>query len=69
MNVIGECFVVYFKLMSRYKQEFGFTMPNRPIFVDDVWVRGIAKADLRDQTKLAKAEGDPKPVKVSVNVH
>lgn len=28
---------------SRYEREFGFTMPDRPIVVDDIRVRGLAK--------------------------
>ncbi|XP_072855570.2 5-oxoprolinase [Pogona vitticeps] len=42
---------------ARYQQEFGFTIPNRAILVDDVRVRGIASSQLDQEEPLAASNG------------
>jgi 5-oxoprolinase (ATP-hydrolysing) len=48
---------------KQYMREFGFTIPDREIIVDDVRVRGIGKRYLSEQTeKLTSSKESPKPV-------
>ena len=57
------CKYVYF---IRYKQEFGFTIPDRSIIVDDVRVRGKGRAACQNLTPLPEAQTPPTPLEVSV---
>lgn len=50
---------------SRYKTEFGFTIDERPVIVDDIRVRGIAKTGIQT-TKTLPAATSPA---TSVTVH
>lgn len=43
----------------RYEREFGFTIPDRPIVVDDIRVRGTAKACSHSPTPLPPAVDPP----------
>lgn len=36
----------------RYQKEFGFTMPDRKIYVNDVRVRGIGKTEILEEPVL-----------------
>ncbi|XP_038070278.1 5-oxoprolinase-like [Patiria miniata] len=45
---------------SRYKREFGFTIPGRPIVVDDIRVRGVGKTDMVDDRHLRPSNQKPK---------
>ncbi|KAJ3580729.1 hypothetical protein NHX12_034213, partial [Muraenolepis orangiensis] len=47
---------------KRYLKEFGFTIPDRPIMVDDVRVRGSGKSGIQSVTKAKPADGKPKAV-------
>ena len=40
---------------SRYKREFGFTIPSRTIIVDDIRVRAVAVVIAHKQTPVPKA--------------
>ena len=51
--------------LTRYKKEFGFTMPNRPVLVDDVRVRGVGCTQFGEEAKLSKCdESVPNPAEV-----
>ena len=41
--------------LKQYKKEFGFTMPNRAVLIDDVRVRGIGCTQFGREASLAKA--------------
>ncbi len=43
----------------RYQREFGFTIPSRPIVVDDIRVRGTARACSHHPTPLPPTEDPP----------
>jgi 5-oxoprolinase (ATP-hydrolysing) len=50
--------------ISRYQKEFGFTLKDRKIFVDDIRVRGVAKTEFGSETDIAVADSSqskPKP--------
>lgn len=44
----------------RYNTEFGFTLPDRPIIVDDIRIRGVGKAMHETEQLIEKADGPPK---------
>lgn len=46
-------------MLFRYKQEFGFVIPDRPILVDDVRVRGVGKTDVDFEQRIEQASGEP----------
>ena len=50
-------------------QEFGFTIPERSIIVDDIRVRGKGKASYLNQTALPLAQCHPTPLEVSVCIY
>uniref|UniRef100_A0A3B3RXI6 5-oxoprolinase, ATP-hydrolysing n=1 Tax=Paramormyrops kingsleyae TaxID=1676925 RepID=A0A3B3RXI6_9TELE len=50
---------------ERYLKEFGFTIPGRPIMVDDIRVRGTGKSGIQSQTKVKAGQGSPRPVEVT----
>ncbi|KAH0617312.1 hypothetical protein JD844_015349 [Phrynosoma platyrhinos] len=45
---------------ARYQQEFGFTIPNRAILVDDVRVRATASSGLGQEEPVPASEGPPR---------
>ncbi|XP_036377739.1 5-oxoprolinase [Megalops cyprinoides] len=50
---------------KRYLKEFGFTIPDRPIMVDDIRVRGSGKSGIKSVTRARMVHGPPRPVKVT----
>ena len=51
-------------LYFRYKTEFGFSIDDRPIIVDDIRVRGIAKTGIQTVKTLPIASSPAIPVTV-----
>ncbi|XP_041376521.1 5-oxoprolinase-like [Gigantopelta aegis] len=49
--------------LDRYKTEFGFTLKERPIIVDDIRVRGAGKSLAAKDTNLETADGLPQEEK------
>ena len=48
--------------LQQYKKEFGFTMPNRTVLIDDIRVRGVGSTQFGNEPSLPKAESSvPKP--------
>ncbi|KAM8880771.1 5-oxoprolinase [Synchiropus picturatus] len=47
---------------KRYMKEFGFTISERPIMVDDIRVRGCGKSGIKSVYESKKNAGDTKPV-------
>ncbi|KAK1885112.1 5-oxoprolinase [Dissostichus eleginoides] len=47
---------------KRYLKEFGFTIPDRPIMVDDIRVRGCGKSGIKSVYKTKTGRGQAKPV-------
>ena len=60
------CFIYDCVYSIRYKQEFGFTIPDRSIIVDDVRVRGKGRASCQKLTPLPEAQTPPIPLEVSI---
>lgn len=48
----------------RYQREFGFTIPQRPIIVDDIRVRGVGKSAIEINQRISDATELPKAEKV-----
>ena len=46
---------------EKYKTEFGFTLPDRTVIVDDVRVRAVGKSHMNDTKKYAEANEDLLP--------
>lgn len=44
---------------ERYQTEFGFTIPDRPILVDDIRVRGVGKALVREEKEVPATSSPP----------
>lgn len=52
--------------LKRYQKEFGFTLENRSVIVDDVRVRGCGKAQIPDEPDIKNANGElAVPIKIS----
>ncbi|CAB1349799.1 unnamed protein product [Coregonus sp. 'balchen'] len=49
---------------SSYLKEFGFTIPDRPIIVDDIRIRGSGKSGLKSMTNTKMGYGFPKATTV-----
>lgn len=47
-----------------YLKEFGFTIPDRPIMVDDIRVRGCGKSGIKSVYKTNMGPKQAKPVTV-----
>ncbi|XP_030205201.1 5-oxoprolinase [Gadus morhua] len=47
---------------KRYLKEFGFTIPDRAIMVDDIRVRGSGKSGIQSVVKAKMGDGKAKPV-------
>ena len=54
-------------LWSRYKREFGFTIPSRNIIVDDIRVRATARACSHQPTPMTKATHSPRVATVGTS--
>lgn len=54
-------------IYCRYKQEFGFIIPDREVLVDDVRVRGIGRSRIDLGSASDKKATTPKPEKASCN--
>ncbi|CAF97977.1 unnamed protein product, partial [Tetraodon nigroviridis] len=50
---------------KRYLKEFGFTIPDRPIVVDDIRVRGCGKSGINSVSKSKTGHKQAKPVTVT----
>ncbi|KAG9267554.1 5-oxoprolinase [Astyanax mexicanus] len=50
---------------KRYLKEFGFTIADRPIVVDDIRVRGSGKSGIKSVTIAKKGHDSSKPTKVT----
>lgn len=48
-----------FCIAWRYQTEFGFTIPDRPILVDDIRVRGVGKALVREEKEVPATSSPP----------
>lgn len=53
---------------ERYQREFGFTIPGRPIIIDNIRVRGVGKTMIQSDQKLQK-EGKPAEPKAIVKCY
>ena len=54
--------------LSRYRREFGFVIADRPIIVDDIRVRGVAKSLVEAEEEIparTASDSGPKPVMVN----
>ncbi|XP_046471410.1 5-oxoprolinase isoform X1 [Neodiprion pinetum] len=51
--------------LERYQTEFGFTMPGRKVFVDDIRVRGVGKTVVSEESALPDSSGIPTPEKTT----
>ena len=54
----------FFTPSFSYLKEFGFTIPDRPIMVDDIRVRGCGKSGIKSVHKTTMGHGQAKPVTV-----
>ncbi|CAK9794957.1 OPLAH [Anthophora quadrimaculata] len=52
--------------LERYQIEFGFTMPNRKILVNDIRVRGVGKTDVDEDPILSISNDPPKLEKTTM---
>ena len=52
-------------VIPRYHTEFGFTLPGRPIVVDDIRIRGVGKAFSETDQLIEQASGPPRVETVS----
>ena len=52
---LDRCHSIYL----RYNTEFGFTIPDRPIMVDDIRIRGVGTAVHEVEQSIEKANGPP----------
>lgn len=59
----ASCIFFFFSSVS-YLKEFGFTIPDRPIMVDDIRVRGCGKSGIKSVYKAKMGTGQAKPVTV-----
>lgn len=53
-----------FSFYIRYLKEFGFTITDRPIVVDDIRVRGSGKSGIRSKVQPKAGQKSPRPIKV-----
>ncbi|KXJ17835.1 5-oxoprolinase [Exaiptasia diaphana] len=51
--------------LERYQREFGFDIPGRKIYVDDIRVRGVGKSSVNIRGPDNNPSGPPKPKKVT----
>ncbi|KAK9965359.1 hypothetical protein ABG768_004455 [Culter alburnus] len=50
---------------KRYLKEFGFTITDRPIMVDDIRVRGSGKSGIRSKVHPKAGQKSPRPIKMT----
>ncbi|XP_028660115.1 5-oxoprolinase [Erpetoichthys calabaricus] len=50
---------------DRYLREFGFTIPERRIMVDDIRVRGIGRTGIADEKRISRSMNQPQVKKVT----
>ncbi|MBN3271781.1 OPLA oxoprolinase, partial [Polyodon spathula] len=50
---------------DRYRKEFGFTIPERPIVVDDIRVRGTGRTSIDHQSRVEPREKEPRVERVT----
>uniref|UniRef100_A0A8C1LXL8 5-oxoprolinase, ATP-hydrolysing n=1 Tax=Cyprinus carpio TaxID=7962 RepID=A0A8C1LXL8_CYPCA len=50
---------------KRYLKEFGFTITDRPIMVDDIRVRGSGKSGIRSKVQPKAEQKSPSPIKMT----
>lgn len=62
--VVSYSVYQYFSLYIRYLKEFGFTITDRPIMVDDIRVRGSGKSGIMSKVHPKAGQKSPKPIKV-----
>ncbi|KAK1794456.1 hypothetical protein P4O66_011331 [Electrophorus voltai] len=55
----------YTAFTKRYLKEFGFTIPDRPVMVDDIRVRGSGTFGIRSMTVGKTGHEAPRPAKVT----
>ncbi|CAB1341068.1 unnamed protein product [Coregonus sp. 'balchen'] len=53
------------EVQEPYLKEFGFTIPDRPIMVDDVRVRGSGKSGIKSVTNTKMGSGFPKATTIT----
>jgi len=58
----AESFTNFF--LKKYKDQFGFTLPDRPIITDDIRVRALAKSAMKIDRKIETRPND-KPLQES----
>ena len=58
------CFSSLSLALCSYLKEFGFTIPDRAIMVDDIRVRGSGKSGIQSVVKAKMGDGKAKPVTV-----
>ena len=70
-NSLHSCplFQTNFFFFQRYKREFGFTIEHRPIIIDDVIVKGIAKSTVpKTVNQTIAVEDEPAMEKVNLYI-
>jgi N-methylhydantoinase A/oxoprolinase/acetone carboxylase beta subunit len=50
--------------LKKYKDQFGFILPDRPIIIDDIRIRALAKSAMNINRKIGIRSND-KPLKES----
>ena len=63
---MSSLLLTYLSFMARYRREFGFDIPGRKIYVDDIRVRGIGRSTVDVRGPESTATGPPTPKKVVV---
>ncbi|CAF4873371.1 unnamed protein product [Pieris macdunnoughi] len=58
----------YTSFINRYKKEFGFTLTERDVLVDDVRVRGIGRSQVLEENAPPNGKGTP-PFEKTVKVY
>lgn len=53
--------------LKKYKDQFGFTLPDRPIIVDDIRVRALAKSAMDINRKIQTRPNDKALKETKVN--
>ncbi|CAG9131512.1 unnamed protein product [Plutella xylostella] len=59
----------YSAFIQRYKNEFGFTLTNRDVLVDDIRVRGIGKSEIAEETAPPSGKGTTPVAEKTVQVY
>ncbi|XP_049879808.1 5-oxoprolinase [Pectinophora gossypiella] len=59
----------YTAFVNRYKNEFGFTLADREVIVDDIRVRGVGMSQIADEVAPPSGEGTTPVVEKTVKVY